>query len=107
MPARPLPLSPREELQRQRVAIVTFLADRGAHSPRLFGSVARGDDDDDSDVDLLIEFADSRTRGEELLAVLGLSEELSEILALRVHVASPATLRPEVGKQASAEAVPL
>lgn len=108
MPAHPLRLSPREELQRQRGAIVKLLAQRGAHSPRLFGSVVRGDDNDGSDVDLLVEFADPRTPGEELLAVLGLSEELSEILAIRVHVASPATtLRPEVEQQASAEAVPL
>jgi uncharacterized protein len=107
MPAHPLPLSLREELRRQRAAIVKILADRGAHNPRLFGSLARGDDDVASDVDLLVEFANPRTPGEELLDVLGLSEELSEILALRVHVASPRTLRPEVEKQASAEAVPL
>jgi hypothetical protein len=103
----PLPLSLREQVQRQRERVVALLAERGAQNPRLFGSVARGDDDQASDVDLLVDFAVEYSPAEELLAVLGLSEELSSALAFRVHVASPATLKEEVRERAAAEAVAL
>jgi predicted nucleotidyltransferase len=69
--------------------------------------VARGDDDDGSDVDLLVDFAREHSPAEELLAVLGLSEDLSNALAMRVRVASPATLREEVRERADAEAIAL
>jgi hypothetical protein len=99
--------SPREIVRRERSRILTFLATRGARDVRIFGSLARGEDDDRSDIDILVELDDERSPGSELLAVLGLSEELSELLDARVDVVTLRTLRPEVRNLALAEAVPL
>jgi uncharacterized protein len=101
----PVPL--REQVQRHRERVIRLLAERGARNPRLFGSVARGDDGAGSDVDLLVDFDDEHSPAQELLAVLGLSEELSDALAMRVRVASPATLKEEVRNRAGAEAIAL
>jgi len=98
---------PREVVRRERSRIVAFLTARGARDVRVFGSVARGDDDDRSDIDLIVDLDGERSAGSELLEVLGLSEELSELLGARVDVVTPRTLRPEVREPALAEAVPL
>lgn len=97
----------REIVRRERSRILAFLTARGARDVRLFGSVAREEDDDRSDIDLLVDLDGERSVGSELLEVLGLSEELSELLETRVDVVTPRTLRPEVRDLALAEAVPL
>lgn len=101
------PSSRRDFLRRERVRILDFLAQRGVRDVRVFGSVARGDDDCGSDIDLLIELAESGSRGGELLTALGLSEELSELLGVRIDVATARTLRSDVRERALADAVRL
>ena len=90
-----------------RELITEVLARRGASEIRVFGSVARGEDVRRSDIDLLVELPVGASAGGELLTVLGLSEELSQLLGTRVDVATARTLRPVVREQALAEAVPL
>lgn len=89
--------------QRQRLAEV--LARYGATNPRMFGSVARGDAQEDSDLDLLVDLVPGR--GNELLRVAGLGEELSDTLGLRVDVVATTLLRDEVSSTALADAVPV
>jgi predicted nucleotidyltransferase len=93
--------------EEQRRRIVDFLAARGVRNVRVFGSLARGEADPQSDIDLLVELDDDLSPGMELLAVLGLSEELSQLLATRVDVVTIRALRPELREIAQAEAVPL
>lgn len=76
----------------------------GAGNVRVFGSVARGDDRPDSDVDLLVDF-DVRALG--ALPLIRLRRELGELLGERVDVATLELLRPEVAECAVSEAVPL
>jgi predicted nucleotidyltransferase len=102
-----LPQPRRHLLSRERGRIVDFLLERGARDVRVFGSIARGEDVGRSDIDLLIDLPDGSSAGGELLTVLGLSEDLSELVGVRVHVATPRTLRPEVRESAVAEAVAL
>lgn len=99
--------SPRHVLRTQRDRILSLLSERGAHNVRLFGSLARGEDDTQSDIDLLVELRDTGSTAAELLTALGLSEELSEIVGSRVDVVTVRTLRDEMRKAALAEAVPL
>jgi predicted nucleotidyltransferase len=101
------PAARRALLRRERERILDFLAQHGVREVRVFGSVARGEDIGRSDIDLLIELAEVGSSGEELLTVLGLSEELSRLLGVRVDVVTPSTLRPDVREAALAEAVPL
>jgi predicted nucleotidyltransferase len=93
-------------LREQRSRILSLLSERGSRDVRVFGSLARGDDDVHSDIDLLIELPGDSAAGD-LLTVLGLSEELSELVGARIDVVTPRTLRDEVREGAIAEAVPL
>jgi predicted nucleotidyltransferase len=99
--------SPRDVLREHRSAILALLAERGVREVRVFGSLARGDDDVQSDLDLLVDLPDAGSLGAELLTALGLAEELSQLVHARVDVATPRTLRDEVRDAALAEAVPL
>lgn len=74
-----------------------------AVNPRLFGSVARGDAGEGSDLDLLVDLLP--TGGNELMRVAGLREELSELLGVRVDVVAPTLLREAVSATAFADAV--
>ena len=87
----------------QRGALDAILARYGAVNPRLFGSVARGDATSSSDLDLLVDLLPAR--GNELLRVAGIAEELSEVLGVRVDVVSTTLLRGEVSASALSDAV--
>jgi predicted nucleotidyltransferase len=93
----------RAALRDQGSQIAEVLARYGAANPRVFGSVARGDARDDSDVDLLVELLPSS--GNELMRVAGISEELSILIGVRVDVVSTDLLRREVSATALADAV--
>jgi predicted nucleotidyltransferase len=100
-------VAPREVLRAYRSKILSRLSERGGRDVRIFGSLARGDDDAYSDIDLLIELPEGDSVGNELLTVLGLSEELSELVGTRIDVVTPRTLRDEVRDAAVSEAIPL
>jgi predicted nucleotidyltransferase len=100
-------IAPREVLRAHRTKILARLSELGGRDVRVFGSLARGDDDPHSDIDLLIELPEGDSVGNELLTVLGLSEELSELVGTRIDVATPRTLRDEVRDAAVSEAIPL
>jgi len=63
-------------LKEHRDLIVRIAAKYGASSVRVFGSVARGDERPDSDVDLLVDFETGRS----LLDHAGLVIELEQLL---------------------------
>ncbi|HOA59677.1 MAG TPA: nucleotidyltransferase family protein [Dermatophilaceae bacterium] len=86
-----------------RDALDAILARYAATNPRIFGSVARGDATPDSDIDLMVDLLPSR--GNELLRVSGIAEELSEVLGTRVDVVAASLLRGEVSSTALADLV--
>jgi uncharacterized protein len=83
--------------------VAPILEKYGATDPRLFGSVARGEAREDSDLDLLVDL--NPASGNELLRVAGLCEGLSELLGVRVDVVAADLLRREVSTTALADAV--
>lgn len=91
-------------LASHRVRVNDVLDRYGASNLRVFGSVARGDARDDSDLDLLVDLAPGR--GNELLRVSGLAEDLTQLLGVRVDVVAPPLLRDAVSATALADAVP-
>lgn len=93
----------RAALDRHGPRVDELLTQYGATNLRLFGSVARGDARVDSDLDLLVDL--SPGAGNELLRVAGLTEELSELLGVRVDVVAAMLLRDEVSATALADAV--
>lgn len=85
---------------RQRRAEITQVASRyGAHDVRIFGSVARGDDGPESDVDVLVNFE----RGRSLLDQAGLQLDLVDLLGCNVDVVSEGAVKP--GHRILSEAV--
>jgi hypothetical protein len=67
----------------------------GVTNPRLFGSVARGDANADSDLDLLVDLLPHA--GNPLLRVVGMSQELSEVVGRRVDVVTTPLLHNQFG----------
>ena len=73
----------------------------GVKSLALFGSVARGEACQDSDVDLLVEF--SRPVG--LFHFMEVKEFLEEVLGRRVDLVTPDALKPQLREAILEEAV--
>ena len=70
---------------------------------RVFGPTARGDAGTTSDVDLLVEMEPGRS----LLDLVGLWQDLEELLGTRVDVLSDGGVSPYLRERIDAEAVPL
>jgi predicted nucleotidyltransferase len=90
-------------LKENREQILAIAARHGAHNLRLFGSVARGEADDKSDIDILVTFDSNRS----LLDHAGLILELEELLGRKVDVISDKSLRPRVRDNVMRDALPL
>lgn len=92
-----------EMLRQKRDGILSIARRYGAHDVRIFGSVARGDNSDQSDLDLIVRFDDGRT----LLDQGGLLMELREFLGMRVDVVDEGALSGRFERIVRKEAVPL
>jgi predicted nucleotidyltransferase len=93
----------REAIRLKRDAILAIAAKYGAHDVRIFGSVARGDATEQSDLDLIVRFDPDRT----LLDHGGLLMDLQDVLQVRVDVIDEEGMRPRFREQVSREAVAL
>ena len=93
----------RDELHRQRDALLAIAARHGVSNLRLFGSVMRGEERTDSDIDLLVDMAGDRGFGDYLAFV----EELERLLSRRVDVVIDRSLSPHFRPFIEAEARPL
>ncbi len=71
-------------LRLHREAILRLAASHGVSNIRVFGSVARGDATEESDIDLLVDFT-LRTSGLELIAF---AQDLEDLLGYRVDIAT-------------------
>lgn len=91
------------QLAAKKPRIEALAKKRGLRNLRVFGSVARGDADDASDIDLLVD----AEKGTSLLDLIGFQRELQELLGRKVDVVTPAGLPPEIRSRALAEATPL
>jgi predicted nucleotidyltransferase len=93
-----------EELVRaKREAILAIAAQRGARNVRVFGSVARGEADEQSDVDFLVDMDPDRS----LLDLGGLLMDLRALLGRDVDVMTPRTLKPRIRVSALRDAIAL
>lgn len=90
-------------LRRHRRAVIDTATRRGASNVRVFGSVARGDESEQSDVDLLVDLGSDVG----LVALAGLAREIGEIVGVDVDVVPAESLKPGMRAQVLAEAIPL
>lgn len=106
VPTRPLglPDTPRGRLlKRHRSEIHEIAARYGVTNLRVFGSVARGDDGPDSDVDIVADLPDDLS----LLGLAAVQHELSDLLGVRVEMAPARSLKPRIAAEVVREAVVL
>ena len=96
-------LRPSEALKRNRETVLGILSGYGAKNPRVFGSVASGDDTLGSDVDFLVEMP-SIDPTEAVRVKLGMEGTISKILGVYAQVLTIKDLPPEVREEALAEA---
>jgi predicted nucleotidyltransferase len=90
-----------DAVRARRTEILAIARRHGATAVRIFGSVARGEADADSDLDLLIELAP----GHGLLDLCALEREIGELLGCRVEAGT--SLYPAVHTRVLREAIAL
>ena len=79
-------------VQEIRALVAAPMAKRGVVRAGIFGSVARGESTEASDVDFLVEFEHGRS----LIDLAGLRLDLIETLGREVDVATPKSLHPSM-----------
>ena len=90
-------------LQGQRQEILRIAAGHGARNVRLFGSVARGENHENSDVDFLVDMESGRS----LLDLIGLGQDLEALLHRKIDVLTDASVHPALRDRILTEARPL
>ena len=90
-------------LREKREEILRVAEKHGAHNVRIFGSVARGQADDQSDVDLLVTMEPGRS----LLDQAALWVEIQELLGYQVDVVSDRGLKLRMRERVLRESRPL
>lgn len=96
-------LTTRQLLAERRPEIMRLAARNGAYNIRIFGSVARGEDDERSDIDLLVDLEAGRS----LFDLGSLLIELRALLGRDVDVVTERGLRDRLRERVLGEAVPL
>jgi uncharacterized protein len=92
-----------DDLRGRRDEILGYAASHGARNVRVFGSTARREAGNGSDVDLLVEMEPGRS----LLDLVGLWQDLEDLLGAHVDLLSEGGVSPHLRERIYAEAVPL
>jgi len=92
-----------QTLLQNREKILKIAANYGAYNVRVFGSVARGEETPQSDIDFLVDMQPGRS----LLDLGGLLYDLQELLQTDVDVVTENGLRPRIKEGILKEAVAL
>jgi predicted nucleotidyltransferase len=92
-----------KKIKNKKNEILRLARRHGARDMRFFGSVARGEADDSSDVDFLV----SMDPGRSLLDMGGLLVDLEKLLGRRVDLVTEKGLRDRIRERVLREAVPL
>lgn len=77
-------------LQQERNLVLQISSKHGAYNVRVFGSVSREDDNENSDIDLLVEFEEGRS----LFDLIALKQELEEYFRRKVDIVTENSLHP-------------
>ncbi len=90
-------------LRRRRSRLLAAARRHGARNVRFFGSVARGTESPESDVDLIVDLEPGRT----LVDLAALREEAATILGVSIDIATPDRLKDHIRDEVLREALPL
>ena len=87
----------------QQKLILDIVSDFNPKMIGVFGSYARGENDQNSDLDILIDFDQTP----DLLEIIGLEQELSEKLGIKVDLITVRSLNPHLKEYVEKDLVPL
>jgi uncharacterized protein len=90
-------------VEKHREAIKQVVAANRASNPRVFGSVARGDDDEESDVDILIDPDENMS----LWDMARITRKLQDMLGVEVDIVSSRVLKGRFGRSVLSAVKPL
>ncbi len=93
-------MSIREDILNRREEIIRIANENGIKSVRLFGSVARNQENENSDVDFLVEFENDRS----LFDLVRFKQLLEERLGKEVDVLTENAIHEEIRQQILSEA---
>jgi len=96
-------MRPSQALAAKRHDVLALAAARGASRVRVFGSVARGQDHDGSDIDLLVDLP----IGTSLLHIVGLQFDIEDSLGVKVELCTERELDPQLKPRILSEARPI
>ena len=96
-------MKPSDVLPQHRETIRKLVLEAGMANPRIFGSVVRGEDNEESDLDILVDPGLKTS----LLDMAGLQIEIEAVVGVRVDLLTPGSLHPRFRNQALAEAATL
>ena len=96
-------MRPSEALSAHRDAIRQLVLESGMMNPRIFGSVARGDDRDGSDLDMLVDLSFKTTPSD----IGRVERRIAEATGLSVNLLVPKDLPPKFRDRVLSEAAPL
>ena len=90
-------------LKEKRSEILKITKNYGASNIRIFGSVARDEATENSDIDFLMDIEP----GKNLLDRIALIQDLEDLLGCKVDVAKPEILHESIREKVLQEAIPL
>lgn len=97
-------MKPSVALQTYRDRIRLVVETHGARNPRVFGSVVRGTDEENSDLDLLVDPIDGRTT---LLSLVRIKRDIESLTGVATDVLTPLSLHERFRQIVLAEAQPV
>lgn len=90
-------------IKNRREDIVKITKKYGAKNVRVFGSMSRGEEDMDSDLDIIVEME----QGSSLLDIIAIKQDIEELLGRKVDVVTEASISPYIRDEVLKEAVSL
>ncbi|WPP49692.1 nucleotidyltransferase family protein [Catalinimonas niigatensis] len=88
---------------KQQKLILDIVSEYKPKTIGIFGSYARGENDQNSDLDILIDFESPV----DLLEIIGLEQDLSEKLGIKVDLITVRSLNPQLKEYVEKDLIPL
>ena len=96
-------MRPSEALAKHRDEVLAIIARYPVSNPRVFGSVARGEDTEESDLDLVVEVEGKFS----YFDMASLALELERVLGCEVDLGTARSLKPFVAEAVATDLRPL
>ena len=97
-------MRPSEVVREKREEILAIVNANDTQNPRLFGSIARGEDDETSDIDILVDSVPEITT---LLSLAHIKRAIESLTGIATDVATPGSLNPRYCDSVIKEAIEL